>query len=93
MSDQLPCICLSPDQDDADIRAKYRPFLQHPQPEVPDWVADLELDTATAMVRDDLAKTGSRLKVLVLYGSLRKRSEIISFGTGHDHEDQQLTPP
>ncbi|KAK6834993.1 arsenate resistance ArsH [Apiospora arundinis] len=74
MNNVASSISLSADQDDVLIRAKYRPFLQHPQPGVADWVAELELDTATAMVRQELEKTGSRLKVLVLYGSLRKRS-------------------
>ena len=66
---QSTCVSISSEQDDAEIRAKYRPFLQYPKPGVADWVAELELDTATAMVRDELAKTGSRLKALVLYGS------------------------
>ncbi|KAK7955088.1 hypothetical protein PG988_015782 [Apiospora saccharicola] len=74
MASQHPCISISAEKDDAEIRTKYRPFLQHPEPGVADWIADLELDTATAMAREDLEKTGSRLKVLVLYGSLRKRS-------------------
>ncbi|KAK7910758.1 arsenate resistance ArsH [Apiospora marii] len=74
MTGHSSSLSLSAEQDDAAIRAKYRPFLQHPEPGVADWVAELELDTATAMAREDLEKTDSRLKVLVLYGSLRKRS-------------------
>lgn len=73
MAGHSSSISLSAEQDDAAIRAKYRPFLQHPEPGAADWVAELELDTATAMAREDFEKTGSRLKVLVLYGSLRKR--------------------
>lgn len=68
---QLP---LSAEQDEHDIREKYRPFLRHfPRSDGPDWIQDLELDTVTEMSRANLAHTGSRLKVLVLYGSLRKR--------------------
>lgn len=59
--------------DDLEIRAKYRPFLLEPEFEASDWISELELDTAVSMAEADLAKTGSRLKVLVLYGSLRQR--------------------
>ena len=38
-----------------------------------DWVSKLELATATEMSHNDITKTGERLKVLVLYGSLRSR--------------------
>ncbi|OAA82336.1 arsenic resistance protein ArsH [Akanthomyces lecanii RCEF 1005] len=66
---------LSADQDEQEIRDKYRPFLRHfPRCDGSDWIEDLELDTVTEMARANLARTGSRLKVLVLYGSLRKRS-------------------
>ncbi|KAM3530272.1 hypothetical protein NHJ13051_001491 [Beauveria bassiana] len=69
---QLP---LAAEKDEHNIREKYRPFLRHfPRPDGPDWIQDLELDTVTEMARANLAHTGSRLKVLVLYGSLRKRS-------------------
>ncbi|KAK8140610.1 hypothetical protein G3M48_003389, partial [Beauveria asiatica] len=64
---------LAAEQDEHDIREKYRPFLRHfPKSDGPDWIQDLELDTVTEMARANLAHTGSRLKVLVLYGSLRK---------------------
>lgn len=66
-------LAISEEQDDPDIRSKYRQFLLPSDHGVDDWVADLELDAVTAMVRDDIEKQGSRLKVLVLYGSLRKR--------------------
>jgi hypothetical protein len=39
-----------------------------------DWVSQLELRTVMKMAHDDLLKTGKRLRILVLYGSLRKRS-------------------
>ena len=49
---------------------RYRPFALPPG--APDWVADLELEGATALgkVRDG----AEPLRVLVLYGSLRARS-------------------
>lgn len=60
--------------DDAEIRAKYRPFLLEPEIEASDWVSQLELDTTIDMAQDHLNKTnGERLKILMLYGSLRKR--------------------
>lgn len=61
-------------EDDAEVRAKYRPFLLENEGEPSDWVSQLELDVALQMARRNLEETGSRLKVLVLYGSLRKRS-------------------
>ncbi|KAI6084711.1 flavoprotein-like protein [Hypoxylon rubiginosum] len=70
----LPPINLSEDEDDSVIRAKYRPFLLSHGVERDDWISELELETVMGMARKDLNKTGSRLKVLVLYGSLRKRS-------------------
>lgn len=39
-----------------------------------DWISRLELETAINMAEADLARTKTRLRVLVLYGSLRKRS-------------------
>lgn len=60
-------------EDDAAIRAKYRPFLLGDEIESTDWVSQLELDVAMNMARQNIESTGSRLKVLVLYGSLRKR--------------------
>lgn len=60
-------------EDDAEVRAKYRPFLLENEGEPSDWVSQLELDVALQMARRNLEETGSRLKVLVLYGSLRKR--------------------
>lgn len=69
----LPPINLSEDEDDSVIRAKYRPFLLSHGVERDDWISELELETVMGMARKDLNKTGSRLKVLVLYGSLRKR--------------------
>lgn len=64
---------ISEDQDDPAIRARYRPFLRHYPDGPKDWIDGLELDRVTRIAQTDLEKTGSRIKVLVLYGSLRKR--------------------
>ncbi|MCJ1286579.1 hypothetical protein MMC26_005925 [Xylographa opegraphella] len=61
--------------DDAEVRRKYRPFLLPDAPSpTDDWTAKLELSTVMKMAEADFANTGQRLRVLVLYGSLRKRS-------------------
>lgn len=61
--------------DDAAIRSRYRPFLQHPDVAATDWISQLELSTALRLSEADLHRTsGERLRVLVLYGSLRGRS-------------------
>ncbi|KAK3115859.1 hypothetical protein LTR53_004359 [Teratosphaeriaceae sp. CCFEE 6253] len=60
-------------EDDDKTRSKYRPFIQRPDVARNDWVAQLELSTALKMVEAELLHN-ERLKVLVLYGSLRSRS-------------------
>ncbi|KFA81524.1 hypothetical protein S40288_09043 [Stachybotrys chartarum IBT 40288] len=74
VTDSALTLPISKNQDDPTIRAKYRPFILDPMVGAHDWVSELELETVTAMAREDLKKTGSRLKILVLYGSLRNRS-------------------
>ena len=64
-------------EDDAQIRQKYRPFILS-EKNGADWVDQLELETVLDMAEQDLQKTGKRLKVLVLYGSLRRRWECIA---------------
>ena len=66
---------ISPSQDDARIRTTYRPFLlKDAESSQDDWVAQLELNTVLKMVDTQVIKTGDeRVKVLVLYGSMRKR--------------------
>lgn len=60
-------------EDEASIRERYRPFLL-PTATEDDWVADLELATTLKMVESEiLDKKQDRLRILVLYGSLRKR--------------------
>lgn len=67
------CLAITPDTDDADIRQKYRPFLLNDDA-TDDWVNKLELATTLDMAEQNLRTTNERLKVLVLYGSLRRRS-------------------
>jgi arsenic resistance protein ArsH len=59
-------------EDDSDIRQKYRPFIRHDAQN--DWVSALELTKVLSLAESDLRATNKRLKVLVLYGSLRRRS-------------------
>lgn len=59
--------------DNPKVREKYRPFILSPHITSHDWISKLELSTVTKMAEADLQKTGERLKVLVLYGSLRQR--------------------
>jgi len=65
---------IPPDQDDALIRKLYRPFLLDDVYSNHDWIAQLELSTILKMVDLHVFQNGGeRLKVLVLYGSMRKR--------------------
>lgn len=59
--------------DDAEIRQTYRTFLLDEETSNTDWVSHLELSTVTKMAHEDMNRTGERLKVLVLYGSMRSR--------------------
>ncbi|KAL8675916.1 MAG: hypothetical protein Q9186_007504, partial [Xanthomendoza sp. 1 TL-2023] len=67
-------LAIRPEDDDHNIRTKYRPFLLDTATSESDWISQLELSTVTQMAEADLIKTGERIKVLVLTGSLRKRS-------------------
>lgn len=69
--------------DKAETSNSYEPFLLSPMPgaekdgegvpiESEDWTADLELETVRSFAETS-SKTGGRLRVLVLYGSLRER--------------------
>jgi hypothetical protein len=70
---QCSQLAISAAEDDVEIRSKYRPFLLSPEVEATDWISQLELETTISMSEADLKKTGKRLRVLVLYGSLRAR--------------------
>lgn len=68
-------LAIPANQDDSVVRAKYRSFLLPDEIASNDWIAALELSTALKMVEADLTRTGGdRLKILMLYGSLRSRS-------------------
>ncbi|KAJ5542798.1 hypothetical protein N7535_005221 [Penicillium sp. DV-2018c] len=64
---------LSLDEDDEGIRQKYRPFILSGDA-TKDWINNLELATVLDMAEHNIRDTNERLKVLVLYGSLRRRS-------------------
>ena len=67
-------LAIQANKDDADIRARYRPFLLPDQLTAEDWVAQLELSTGLKMVQTEvLDKKLDRLRILILYGSLRNR--------------------
>ena len=66
-------LAMQASNEDDKFRKLYRPFLLNEEVPRSDWVSRLELATVTKMAQDDIEKTGERLRVLVLYGSLRKR--------------------
>ena len=66
-------LAISEKDDDPRIRSTYRPFLLDKKTNNGDWIEDLELATVTKIAAEDIARTGERLKVLVLFGSLRER--------------------
>ncbi|KAL8929092.1 MAG: hypothetical protein Q9172_000635 [Xanthocarpia lactea] len=75
-STEIDCRSLSIREcdDDPSIRKRYRPYLLEKEGNTADWVDDLELGTATTMAAEYMQSTGERMKVLVLFGSLRQRS-------------------
>lgn len=70
---QFRTLAISKGEDDPQVRKKYRPFILDDEAEY-DWVNDLELNAVMDMAERDLQQTKQRLRVLVLYGSLRRRS-------------------
>ena len=66
-------LAIPEDEDRPNVRAAYRPFLLPDEIVTSDWVAKLELSTALKMAEADMERTGERLRVLLLYGSLRSR--------------------
>lgn len=66
-------LAITETEDNLEVREKYRPFILSPHITSNDWISKLELSTVTKLAEEDLLKTGERLKVLVLYGSLRQR--------------------
>ncbi|QIX01382.1 hypothetical protein AMS68_006899 [Peltaster fructicola] len=68
-------LAISTTEDDPDVRTRYRPFLSSTSSTSEDWIEKLELTSIESMVRESLENDPSkRLRVLVLYGSLRARS-------------------
>ncbi|KAH7254712.1 hypothetical protein FSOLCH5_011292 [Fusarium solani] len=68
-------LAIGSDEDDVGIREQYRPFLFNGSPSTDDWISELELSTAIKMVQSEILDRGlDRLRILVLYGSLRSRS-------------------
>jgi arsenic resistance protein ArsH len=62
------------DEDDSSVRANYRPFLLPEDFIADDWIAQLELSTALRLVESEIfLQNQDRLRILVLYGSLRSR--------------------
>ncbi|KAK5203207.1 hypothetical protein LTR47_010918 [Exophiala xenobiotica] len=67
-------LAISDSVDDPSIRLTYRPSLLPDSIQQHDWVSKLELATATELAHNEIKDTCERIKVLVLYGSLRNRS-------------------
>lgn len=65
-------------EDEAEIREKYRPFLLSQDVSKSDWISKLELSTVLKM-SDEHTRISeqARLKVLVLYGSMRNRYVLL----------------
>lgn len=70
---QCKSLALPESEDDPELREKYRPFILPEDVEEKDWISVLELEGVIRIAEKDLARTQSRLKILVLYGSLRQR--------------------
>lgn len=67
-------LAISIQDDEPDVRERYRPFLLDEAHKKDDWVSQLELSTALKMVESEIISQGQpRLRILVLYGSLRNR--------------------
>lgn len=70
--------------DDPDVRQRYRPFLLPERIASSGWIADLEMSTVMKMAYEEMNRyQGARLKVLVLYGSLRERCGNICKPSSH----------
>ena len=59
--------------DNPHTRNSYRPFILDDTSTQSDWISQLELSRVLKLSEANIAVTGDRLKVLVLYGSLRTR--------------------
>lgn len=69
-------LAIQESDDDPEIRRQFRPFLLRNRIVDSDWVAHLEISTAMRMAYEEMHRPdGTRLRVLVLYGSLRERCD------------------
>jgi arsenic resistance protein ArsH len=70
----LHSLAILESEDDHEIRQQYRPFMLPEEIANSDWVANLELSTVMKLAYEEMHRiNGGRLRVLVLYGSLRQR--------------------
>ncbi|KAL3480951.1 flavoprotein-like protein [Aspergillus californicus] len=83
---KIDTLAIPSNTDDPEVRAKYRPFILDNEPQnqtdaEPDWISPLDLSSVLQMSAQNLSETNNRLKVLVLYGSLRRRSysKLVAF--------------
>ncbi len=67
-------LAIGASEDDPRVRKAYRPFLLADQITKSDWIGKLELSTAMKMMEQELKRSNDdRLKVLMLFGSMRRR--------------------
>ena len=66
-------LAIAESDDDPKIRKMFRPFLLDKNSNLVDWIEHLELATVIKFAMEDIQRTNERLKVLVLFGSLRQR--------------------
>lgn len=72
-------LAIQESDDEPEIRRQYRPFLLPEEIVNSDWIANLEMSTAMKMAYEEMHRSdGGRLKVLVLYGSMRERWAQVS---------------
>lgn len=69
-------LAISASEDDAEIRSKYRPFLLSEEVQQNDWISQLELSEVVRLAEAEYRNPSGlgRLRVVVMYGSLRNRS-------------------
>lgn len=71
-------------ENESEIRRSYRPFILEDKIATSDWISKLELSTAFKTVEQSIRSGEERLRVLVLYGSLRQRF----IEAGNDYSDK-----